>query len=856
LVTGIGAADSVPTRWFGSDALNAVVGAAISGTVGSSQVSNYLGGGSGIGVSSMANRVAANAIQQAAPSTKMLTSAACSYNLPSPGNNGAFTTNANGIVIGLDALDVLASTTSGANAACTSPASDLVTSDGLAQSGSAVFGPSGNATAPNQNWKYILALVYGGLDLTTGTVDCNSTARKNLVANWSLLFQNGCTNANTVCSASVGITGTGDGIHAGQLVHAYRRDDGSATGDVFSSLIGLQAKYPAPSASSNNGFGASPFCNALNWDTSNVNNGGGFCNLGGHDQFVGPGGIPDPQSACTFFSFKATDLNGTSTTPNDTDPGCVAGTALNGVPATLAGVTGTVHRMPPPNTLGAVPLAGAHNGSDVLPTSFQDNDPIRRACLSTTGKTAASNTGGAAFSPGESVCNLDGKLGLVLAIPSSEFIPNSLHLKQYPTNKCTSFAIGAPTTYLTCAPFSPGVHNGECPNGDALNSAGCIIAVDTLNNTSQCISEKGPATVIHNDAARSCAAGQNCTTVGASLISSDERVFNLHPRDGGMTGQPQYIKQVIQNGSASGVTVNFAGGMGRIFSITTIFNGTIANPPNSGCQAVTADDQIGCLAQADPCSIGFTGDGSKTWAQRLNGNACDNLVAGGVCTGPTGGPYSGASCPAACTGASGVDALRIAGTYPTTTTVTSLGKQANEYEIARKLYYNSIVGFKFINAGSAGQTDTALGGELDVASWLSSAANENFILPTIGFFPLGNQSAAAFNTPFCEDFNELLNCGASAGSNAQNACNTNVGITVPVGAAGFTPNAGVAVPNDPSPAPGSATTSTVCGNGVVEAYEECDPGATATGSTATCSTTCRCAGALSYKQVGGIFGCN
>jgi hypothetical protein len=400
--TALGA-DDVPVQWFGSDTLSNVTVRAIDGAVSTNELQRYLVGGPGAGQSKMANDSAENATQQTAPMGEMLTSGACTFNLGGNGNNGAFTTNANGIVIGLDAVSILSSMTSGSAPSCSSPASNTVTNDGLAFSGSAVFGPSGTATAPNQNWKYVLALVYGGLDITTGTVDCNSAARRNLVNNWSNLFQNHCSNGNAVCSASVGITGTGDGIHAGQLMHAFRPDDASDAADVFASILGLQVLMPSSSASRNNGFGQSAYCNALNWDTSNVNNGGGFCNLGGHDQFVGPGGIPDPQSACTFFSFKPGDLAGTSPTPNDTDTGCVAGTPLNGVPATLAGVTGTVHRMPPPNTLGAVPLAGSHNGSDVLPTSFQDNDPIRRPCLGATGKTAASGTGGAAFSPGESV---------------------------------------------------------------------------------------------------------------------------------------------------------------------------------------------------------------------------------------------------------------------------------------------------------------------------------------------------------------------------------------------------------------------------------------------------------------------
>ena len=51
---------------------------------------------------------------------------------------------------------------------------------------------------------------------------------------------------------------------------------------------------------------------------------------------------------------------------------------------------------------------------------------------------------------------------------------------------------------------------------------------------------------------------------------------------------------------------------------------------------------------------------------------------------------------------------------------------------------------------------------------------------------------------------------------------------------------------DPSADPTQSTVSTVCGNGVKEAFEECDPGNGASAGTATCSTTCRCAGITSF----------
>src|SRR5262249_51646789 len=153
-------------------------------------------------------------LQQTAPMSRMMNSGGglCTFN---GGTAGSTATNASGIVIGLDAVDVLSSTTSGATTACNSAG------NGLAFSGTTGVFANGNA---NQNWKWVLALVYGGLDLSNPSAgqDCNSAARQALVANWSKLFQNGCANGNAVC---------GDAAHGGVLWHAFRRDDASGTAD-------------------------------------------------------------------------------------------------------------------------------------------------------------------------------------------------------------------------------------------------------------------------------------------------------------------------------------------------------------------------------------------------------------------------------------------------------------------------------------------------------------------------------------------------------------------------------------------------------------------------------------------------
>jgi cysteine-rich repeat protein len=682
LVVGAGAAGvgaSLPSPYQGSDTLFNVTTQAIA-AAGLTPSTAYVGGGSGNGQSAMVGGT-----QTTAPMSRMLNSGAsiCTSTTHLPSG----TVNAAGVVIGLDAVDILASTQSGGAAACNGTADG--TGTGLAYS---------NATNGFGTWKDVLALVYGGKDNSTGTVDCNSTKRQQVVASWSNLYQNGCSNGAAVC---------GDATHGGALWHAFRRDDASGTSDVFASVLGLS---PSTSASANNGFGTSPYCNAMNWDTSAAN---ANCALGANKQWTGPGGVPDP-------------------TAND-----------------------GVHRRPPPGTWGDAPdpSSGAL-GADVLPTSMQDNDPIRRPCQ-----------GGTTNNParaGEEVCNINGTLGLVVPVPASDFIPKeNPGLVQYPTNNCTGgFVSGKAPQVFTCAIRGTGTkHNGECPNGDALQGNQCQVPIDANNNTSQCVATK--ATVAHF-------ASRNVST-------ADGRAFNLNMRDGTTTdGSVGYVQQHITTATGT-LSLDFVGGHSRIHQVETAVAGL------TKCQLVDASDQIGCIAQADPCSIGFAGDTGKTWGQRAPGGAV----------------------------ASNVDAARVNQVYPTTATVQALG-EANEYPLGRKLYFNSILGF------ASAQAD-----ELALGQFESIATNINPILVGTGFFTLGALSPMGTDTPFCEDFNQQTVCGAASNDNA---CTRN-----PSGIPGET---GADSVNNP-------TQSTICGNGKREAFEECDDGATNGKSGDACSTTCR-----------------
>jgi cysteine-rich repeat protein len=720
-ITGV-AAGVGATFYQGSDTLYNVTTQALSAS--GSTLPLYIGGGSCAAEAAMSTSAPT---QASGPMSRMFTGNVAGARLScfdEQGVCGSTVTNASGIVVGLDAIDILASTSSGASAACTGGP------DGGA--GGLLFN-GGSIVA--SNWKDVLALVYGGKDNKTGLVDCNQMSRINLVANWSQLFQDGCANGVATCKdANHTGAGAGTGIVSGiaPLWHAWRMDDGSGTAYVFASILDLS---PLPLQYALNGFGVSPYCNAMNWDTSTI---GCTCLSGGpfqpHQQFVGPGGVPD------------------------TNP------------------SGAGHRMPPPGLNGLQVYGAAPDPSqtyksqpiafDVLPTDMQDNDPIRRACYG----------GGVRVlgKIGEDVCNIDGSLGLVLPLADTDFIaqlPDPVNtgsmLKQYPSSvsqACTGqFVAGTPPNVFSCAPAGI-THPGECPNGDVLGSGECVYPIGTTFG--QCTASNSTVSAL---------------ITRTSAGNADGRVFNLFMTDGNMVnggvGLAQRIVQEPVPASPLENTVDMAGAFNRIHQTDIAVVG--ATP----CQMISMTDQIGCLAQADPCSLGFAGNGGASWNQA-----------------PREAP--GAPPPPPTPGNGGIPVFNVS---PQLNFVQKLGL-AGEYPLARKLYLNSLVGFSALPTPDS----TLAHFEASPSSGFDS------ILTNDGYFELGPQAGSVTtgtaNAQFCEDFNEALVCGASTNVNA-----------CPNNPTGLIPNA-----------------NTVCGNAVREPFEECDDGLHNGASGDPCSAICRC----------------
>lgn len=251
----VGALDNVALQ--GSDTLEEVTKDVLMACPGATSAGiSYAGGGSSTGENAMAA-----GRQTVSPMSRFLnaTNANC--------QNGP---TAEGLVIGLDGLSIVAGQTNAAacgGGAVYSNTKSIAVTDAA---GNPVVNCVGCASGTNQyviqDWKDMIALVFAGKhhvpritvqnpdatrpNLQAFYYDCNSDVRRSLVNNWANLFEGSCSGAG--CT---------------QLTHAYRRSDLSGTTDTFLSLVGLDSM---PLAQGVPGASRRPnvFCNAYGPDNT------------------------------------------------------------------------------------------------------------------------------------------------------------------------------------------------------------------------------------------------------------------------------------------------------------------------------------------------------------------------------------------------------------------------------------------------------------------------------------------------------------------------------------------------------------------------------------------------------------
>lgn len=210
-------------------------------------------------------------------------------------------------------------------------------------------------------------------------------------------------------------------------------------------------------------------------------------------------------------------------------------------------------------------------------TEVQDLDPVRRQCT------------GTGFGSGEQVCQASNPalpdettegLGVVLPI----LIPQAAN------NPYVSIPT-LPNAEQMCGTDSGGgasfgdVNAGTatiCPNGSAVKGGTC----------------KAPRRAGAPAGTRfNCIAGREDRPPGTPT-TFDARVYNLTPRNSDGTT----ISYQRRTGAANRTMTR---GFYRIHANRQITGGTL--PAQTGCSTTNETEQIGCLVEASPCSIGFSG---------------------------------------------------------------------------------------------------------------------------------------------------------------------------------------------------------------------------------------------------------
>jgi hypothetical protein len=708
----------------------------------------YLGGGSGLGETNLSKGT-----QHIAPMSRMLKKGS-GTNPCAPATGAGLPSTANGIVIALDGVTNIVSQNSGGSVACNGPAADTDCAPNAAEN---AVGLAYNTTVPAAlrtpfnatagaytfgSWQDVLKILYFGVvdtnfnhgsDVDVGK-NCNSSIRNAIANNWGQIFQNNCSAGN--CT---------------QLQHLFRRDDGSGTSDIFSSLLG----QTGPNVTQN----AIPAV-AGNWALGND----AFCN-----DLQGNGGAEWP---------------------------------------------------------GSNPAKSTDNG--IVPNDDQDYDPIRRGCNGFgTNKTVGNAT--------EQTCERGTynaathtwsapSLGLLLPLADDTAAPSVVSNLGGPAvqtqfdlvtdtagthvNRCTGGVVAVTPPQVSKLTGAAGATNGYCPNGDLGSNGFCLVPADN-NGNPNCISFSadtpplnGVCTTQGTNANNygNTGTGPVCDSTAGSLNPqlADPRAFNLFGYNfvGGAwvftsdnAGRPTWgaykrihTSQAMYNSPSNAISIDSSAPGGAT--------------PSPMCTKNDATDQIGCLVQASPCSMGYAG-------RTAEGSTGPNPSGSALAMSPN------------------TTGLKILGVPDNSACI-----QAFTYRLSRKLYLNTIIGFDVTQTASAPEWDLARC-ESNASLINQVALTNNFVaLPDAGGPTIvgGPNNGLAWGTvvagkPFCEDFNEGMICNGDAGANF-NACanndNTDGGIP------------GVAQGN-----------SAVCGNGIVEQFEDCDNGTGNGASPAACSTICR-----------------
>jgi len=683
-------------------------------------------------------------LQQVAPMSRFLNNGACTGSATDAGADARTSpAAAEGLVVGLDGVSLVAWNQTGAAAACNGSTnstcdSTFQTNTGAAYNTTITLDAScGGGTYTFTGWRDVLRVLLGGFSNTNnGTAaanwaarDCNSCVRLSIANHYGNVFEN-------VCATAVGEAPANS--PCATIRHIFRRDDFSGTTDTVIGLLNLPASVlPETAVTINtngtnttvtNHTGATPFCNAV------------------RPSFV----FPAPQ------------------------PTCPAGADNTWDPTVCVAATGSCSAANATNNTCTDSISGRVKERGVYRVTMQDNDPIRRTCV--VGREQVCPHGPAA---GRS-------LGLVLPmndVPETGVAPQGAsNADRYNATACGApnrFAAGPiPQVYDNISQgLKIGLTGALCPNGDTAPTGGCTVPAVSATGSPKCLASLTNAPALTNNTT----AVPLINAAGPGVANGLQ--YNQHLYNVGGTGSAIY-----QN-NAFATPFPVTGAYYRIHTTTSL------NTNVRTCQQPDMTDQIGCLVEASPCSLGYAGRSSQ--ALVINPNT---------------------------------DAVKVNGQSPEVDCIAgTVTVPGFKYPLSRKLYLSSTIGF----ANVVGQELALSGCETDLAQAFSPATPGGLVtnpalpssIPANGFINIG---AAVFNSgePYCEDFNENMLCtGFGSNNNACSGAKSNFTAFPPA--------------------------NTVCGNGTKEAYEDCDCGTAASGTTdpqcpagqvnggSFCTTVCR-----------------
>ena len=386
------------------------------------------------------------------------------------------------------------------------------------------------------------------------------------------------------------------------------------------------------------------------------------------------------------------------------------------------------------------------NGAPVFEDSYQDFDPIRRTCAG-----GANGQGGALPAPtnggttqpdfpalvAEQVCSPRGGLGLVLPVRS----PESLLVGDiYPTEPCLRGNLD-----LGPAPKTPGGKDTLCPNGDVpLGNVSTDYnpATGVVNNSSGvCLIPAGA------DNSARCINGRNnfpspIDPPGGAIPNAlrDGRVYNQQLYGTGTT--PLYLKDPeLATNQPTGEVGIFKGGPARsvvgalirIHATRTMIATAPTCPGTAGsgrcCDRTDSTDAIGCLVDADPCSVGFGGGVALTSQLQTSASNETNF---------------------------GASVNNIANKEDCIQNII--------YPLARKVYISSVIGFENVTGQELALTKCFAGGVTGGVTAFHS------LLSAVNLFPLPGDAAV------CQDFpNETC----TTNNVASDACANNGTVGLP-----------------------------------------------------------------------------